>query len=70
MKNFFYIFLFTFIPLIIFANELDEELIDKKFNQITCSFINEPQEVDYFSFSVMEKENNNNQCNIFFKFIF
>ncbi|PPR35063.1 MAG: hypothetical protein CFH26_00149 [Alphaproteobacteria bacterium MarineAlpha6_Bin4] len=37
MKNFFYIFLFTFIPLIIFANELDEELIDKKFNQIKTS---------------------------------
>ena len=33
MKNFFYIFLFTFIPLIIFANELDEELIDNPTHQ-------------------------------------
>ena len=45
MKNFFYIFLFTFIPLIIFANELDEELIDKKFNGlkwITPLYPNDP----------------------------
>ena len=43
--------------------------IDKKFNQITCTFINEPQQVDHFSFSVMEKENNNNQCNVGFNFL-
>ena len=39
MKNFFYIFLWVFLLLshATFANELDEELIDKKFDQIKTS---------------------------------
>ena len=38
MKKFLYFFLFIFfLPLILIANELDEELIDKKFNQIRTS---------------------------------
>ena len=38
MKKFLYFFLFIFfLPLILIANELDEELIDKKFNQIKTS---------------------------------
>ena len=38
MKNiFYYLFLTFFLPFTIFANELDEELIDKKFNQIKTS---------------------------------
>ena len=35
MKNiFYYFFLLFFFSTVLFANELDEELIDKKFNQI------------------------------------
>ena len=37
MKKFFYIFLFIFLPFALIANEEDEELIDKKFDQIKTS---------------------------------
>ena len=37
MKKFFYIFLFIFLQFALIANEEDEELIDKKFDQIKTS---------------------------------